>query len=69
MLRQLTYVTTRTLMYIQYQSSIIGRRGLCFQNLTAFTQLDPSHIPWYKVSLGQQITKKLMWALLAFASY
>lgn len=33
----------------QYQTSLIGRRGLRFQNLTAFIELDPPHIPWYKL--------------------
>lgn len=33
----------------QYQTSLIGRRGLRFQNLTAFVELDPGHVPWYKL--------------------
>jgi hypothetical protein len=33
----------------QYQTSLIGRRGLRFQNLTAFVELDPPHIPWYRL--------------------
>ena len=48
--RELGALRAQGIILEQYQTSLIGRRGLWFRHLTAFIQLDPSHIPWYRVS-------------------
>lgn len=48
--RELVALKGRGVVLEQYQSSLIGRRGLWFRHLTAFIQLDPAHIPWWRVS-------------------
>ena len=47
--RELGALRTRGVVLEQIQSSLIGRRGLWFRHLTAFIQLDPAHIPWWRV--------------------
>lgn len=47
--RELGALRARGVVLEQYQSSLIGRRGLWFRHLTAFIQLDPAHIPWWRV--------------------
>ena len=37
------------IVFEQYQTSMIGRRGLLLRHLTAFVQLDPPDIPWYRL--------------------
>ncbi len=37
------------IVFEQYQTSLIGRRGHFLRHLTAFVQLDPPGIPWYRL--------------------
>ncbi len=50
--RELVALRERGIVLEQYQSSLIGRRGLWFRHLTVFIQLDPAHIPWWRVRRG-----------------
>jgi len=37
------------IVFEQFQTSLIGRRGFFLRHLTAFVQLDPPGIPWYRL--------------------